>query len=276
MDYLGAGLLAGALTGLLLGVSHLAAGLPLSSPAALAPLLAGTGLAVWLVGHERRAQVPFVPIELLRMPLVRAISLAYLFLGVGMFGAMMYVPLFVQGVLGESATPSGLVLMPLMLAMNVASVGSGHAISRSGRYRWVILPGPVVAAAGFALLAAQDEHSSLSHVIAATVVIGFGLGLLVHNLVLLVQNGVPARHLGMVTGATQLFRNAGAATGVALIGAVVASDLGSRAALGDAMSALFLGMVPLQVAMFALLLRVPELPLKPAVRDELPTGGPLA
>ena len=115
-----------------------------------------------------------------------------------MFGTIMFVPLFVQGVLGGSATSSGLVLTPLMLAMMITSVGSGQVITRTGRYRWALLAGPVVMGAGFALLSLLDAGSTRTqHDAARWSWPALGLGLLVQNLALVVQNAVPSRHMGV-------------------------------------------------------------------------------
>ena len=108
----------------------------------------------------------------------------------------MFVPLYVQGVMGASATASGIVLTPLMLAMMLTSVGSGQLISRTGRYRWALIAGPVVMGAGFVLLAGMGVGSTRAYATVAMIVTGLGLGLLIQNLSLAVQNGVPSRHLG--------------------------------------------------------------------------------
>ena len=98
-----------------------------------------------------------MPIELFSPPRrSSAANLAGFAVGFGMFGAIMFVPLYVQGVLGGSATESGIVLTPLMLAMMVTSVGSGQVITRTGRYRWALVAGPVVMGAGFVLLSTLD------------------------------------------------------------------------------------------------------------------------
>ena len=114
---------------------------------------------------ERRVEQPIVPIELFRMRTFSLANLAGFATGVGMFGTIMFVPLFVQGVLGGSATSSGLVLTPLMLAMMATSVGSGQVISRTGRYRWALLLGPVMMGTGFALLTQLDVrlHARAGH-----------------------------------------------------------------------------------------------------------------
>jgi len=188
--------------------------------------------------------------------------------------------LLVQGVLGASATASGLVLTPLMLALITTSVSSGQAISRTGRYRWAIVSGPVVMLAGFVLLSSLDEHSTRRAITLATIVLGVGLGLLMQNLILVVQNAVPSRHLGAATSAGQFSRTIGATIGVTVMGAILASRLQNAgggdhaAALADAIRPIFVLGIPLMFIALALALAIPELPLRRAVRDDVNEPSP--
>ena len=137
-----------------------------------------------------------------------------------------------QGVLGESATNAGLVLTPLMLALVVASVGSGQLISRTGRYRWAIVAGPVVMAGGFAVLASLDAGSTQGTATLGMIVLGLGLGLVIQNLLLVVQNAVPSRELGIATSGIQFFRTTGGTIGVSVMGALMTAGLPAGAAAG--------------------------------------------
>jgi MFS family permease len=238
---------------------------------------------------------PIVPVELFRIRTVSAACLAGFATGVGMFGTIMFVPLFVQGVLGESATSSGLVLTPLMLALMAASVGSGQIITRTGRYRWALLAGPVVMGAGFALLSMLDSGSTREITTLAMVVAGFGLGLLVQNLALVVQNAVPSRHMGIATSLAQFSRVNGGTIGVAAMGAILAAGLpagaatqalgggggaaasspAAREALAGAIHPIFMLGVPLMAVTLLLVALIPEQPLRRAVRDDVkPTEAP--
>jgi MFS family permease len=208
-----------------------------------------------------------------------------------MFGTIMFVPLFVQGVLGGSATSSGLVLTPLMLAMMAASVGSGQVITRTGRYRWALLAGPVVMGVGFGLMSGLGAGSTRGHATLAMVVAGAGLGLLIQNLALVVQNAVPSRHMGVATSLAQFSRSIGGTVGVTVMGAILAAGLpagaatralgggagatagaggaGSRAALADAIHPIFVLGMPMMAVTLALVLLIPEEPLRRAVRDDV-------
>jgi MFS family permease len=204
----------------------------------------------------------------------------------GMIGTIVFVPLFMQGAMGDSATNSGLVLAPLMLAMVVTSAGSGQIITRTGRYRWALLSGPVVMAVGFALLASLGVDSGRWHATVAMTIVGLGLGLLLQNLVLVVQNAVPSKHIGAATGAAQLSRSLGNAIGVALMGAILLAGLPAGASLGSLSSAgaaadasaealasalhpVFLLGVPLMAITLGLVALIPEVPLRGAVRDDV-------
>jgi MFS family permease len=234
-----------------------------------------------LAWHERRAVSPIVPISLFRLRTFSAAAAASFAVGVGMFGAIMFVPLFVQGVLGQSATHAGLVLTPLMLGLVSASVGSGQLISRTGRYRWAIVSGPVVMGAGFALLSMLDTHSSRGSATLAMVVLGIGLGLVLQNLLLVVQNSVPSRELGVATSATQFFRTTGGTIGVSVMGALMTSGLPATHAesasphqLAHAIHPVFMLGIPLMAVALVLVLLIPETPLRRSVRE--PEATPVA
>jgi EmrB/QacA subfamily drug resistance transporter len=261
VDYAGAALLA---LGLSSGLLAIVGGGPAELYAMSALVLAGF---VW---WERRVEQPIVPVELFRERVFTASNLAGFAVGVGMFGAIMFVPLYVQDVLGHSATASGLVLMPLMLAMMVTSVGSGQVITRTGRYRWALVTGPVIMGAGYLLLATMNAGSSQLHATVAMIVTGLGLGLLLQNLALVVQNGVPTRHLGAATSAVQFSRSIGGTIGVSVMGAILAARQPADASaqqLADAIHPVFVLGVPLMAIALVLVLLIPELPLRRTVRE---------
>jgi len=235
------------------------------------------GLLAW---HERRAPDPIVPVALFRLRTFSAAVGASFAVGVGMFGAIMFVPLFVQGVLGGSATNAGLVLTPLMLGLVGASVGSGQLITRTGRYRWAIVSGPLVMAGGFALLAGLDTESTREAATIAMIVLGLGLGLVMQNLLLVVQNTVPSRELGVATSATQFFRTTGGTIGVSVMGALMTAGLPAGAVsvspheLAHAIHPVFVLGVPLMMLALALVLLIPETPLRRSVRKSEPAPTP--
>ncbi len=233
VDYLGASLLTAGLSSALLATLWGGQQYPWGSTEIVGLYAAAAVFLALFALQERRARDPILPLSLFRSRTIAGASFAGFAVGVAMFGAIMFVPLFVQGALGISATDSGVTLTPLMLAMIVTSVGSGQVISRTGRYRWALLAGPVVMAAGFGLLLRLSTGATGGQVALAMIVLGLGLGLLMQNLVLVVQNAVPSRLLGVATGSTQLFRQLGAAIGVSVMGALLnhrlAAELGARA-----------------------------------------------
>jgi EmrB/QacA subfamily drug resistance transporter len=289
VDYPGAALLAAGLSTLLLATVRGGQEAPWGSSEIVGLFAAGAALIAVFVWWERRQEQPIVPVELFRLRVFTAANLAGFATGVGMFGTIMFVPLFVQGVLGGTATSSGLVLTPLMLSMMVTSVGSGQVITRTGRYRWALLSGPVVMGAGFVLLSTLDAGSSQAAATVAMVVVGLGLGLLIQNLALVVQNSVPSRHMGSATSAAQFSRSIGGTVGVSVMGAILAAGLPAgaaaaalggagesaaggavaRDALASAIHPVFLIGLPMMAVTLTLVALIPELPLRRAVRDDV-------
>jgi EmrB/QacA subfamily drug resistance transporter len=273
VDWAGAVLLAGGLCCLLLATVRGGQDAAWGSAQIVGLFAAGAVLIGLFVAWERRQAQPIVPIDLFRRRTVTFGALAGFATGMGMFGTIVYVPLFMQGALGVSATASGLVLAPLMLAMVVTSAASGQVITRTGRYRWALLGGPVLMGAGFALLATLTVHSSRLHATVAMAVVGLGLGLLLQNLVLVIQNAVPSRHMGAATSAAQLSRSLGNTVGVSVMGAILAASAGGAAARGaalaDALHPVFLAGVPLMALVLGLVALIPETPLRRGVRDDI-------
>jgi len=289
IDYTGAALLAAGLSSALLGLVRGGQEAPWDSPQVLGLIGAGVLLLTVFLWWEHRVEQPIVPVELFKIRTVSAAGLAGFATGVGMFGTIMFVPLFVQGVLGGSATSSGLVLTPLMLAMMATSVGSGQVITRTGRYRWALLAGPVVMGTGFALLSLLDAGSTRGQTTLAMVIAGAGLGLLVQNLALVVQNAVPSRHMGVATSLAQFSRSIGGTVGVSAMGAILAAGLpagaatralgggaeaaaassAARAELAAAIHPIFLIGVPMMAITLVLVALIPEQPLRRAVRDDV-------
>jgi len=274
IDYAGAALLtAGASSGLLAAVWG-GSEFPWASGEILGLFGAAALLLAAFAFRERRAEEPIMPPALFGNRTFRAAVVALLPIGAAMFSAIMFVPLLVQRVLGESATTSGAVLTPLMLGWIGASVVAGQIVSRTGRFRPVLLTGPPVMAAGFWLLSQVTVGSSSGAVIRDAVIVGAGIGLMMQTFVVVVQNAVPRHSLGIATASTQFFRSIGATVGVTALGAVVTAQLGSRAAtlasperLADALHPVFLASVGLAGAAFLATLFVPHAELRRTVEE---------
>jgi MFS family permease len=239
IDYAGATLLTAGVSCLLLvavwgGVTY-----PWSSPQVLGILAGGLVLLAVFAAVERHAAEPVMPLRLFRDHTFKVSTLAVLLMGAAMFGTIVFIPVFVQGVIGASATNSGAVLIPLMLAIVAAVVGSGQIISRTGRYKVFPVAGSVTGLVGFFLLTRLDVHTTNLQAVGVMVVIGLGLGQIIQTYTLAVQNAVPREDLGIATAATQFFRSIGGTFGVAAFGALLTNRLTAelQARLGDAASA---------------------------------------
>lgn len=196
-----------------------------SSPVILGMFaVAAVFLAVFVV-IETRVEEPLLPLHLLGRPIVALSVLASFAIAVAMFGAIIYIPVYAQGVLGVSATNSGAILIPLSVAMILTSILVGMLITRTGKYKPFLLAGGAVLVAGYLLLARMQYGDSQWHLTLAMVVIGLGLGLSVQVYTLIVQNAVGQRELGIATAAVQFFRNIGSTVGTALLGTVMTAQM---------------------------------------------------
>ncbi|MFE6226830.1 MFS transporter [Streptomyces sp. NPDC057854] len=195
---------------------------------------AGTVLLFLVVEH--RAPEPLIPLRLFRDSVFTVTSLVGAVVGIALFGAASYLPTFLQMVEGATATESGLLMLPLMGGIVVASVVSGQLISRTGRYKIYPLLGSALAVAGMALLSRMDTGTPrLTHSLWQAV-LGTGIGLIMPVLILAVQNSVRPADLGTATSAHNYFRQIGGSVGAAIFGTLFAARLDS--ALADRLPAL--------------------------------------
>jgi EmrB/QacA subfamily drug resistance transporter len=170
---------------------------------------------------ESRAPEPMLPLVLFRQPVISICSVCVFLLGVGMFGVIIYLPLFMQGVLGVSATRSGNLLTPLMMGAVIGSFASGQAVSRTGRYKGVAVAGSVFIAIGMVLFARMDAGTARSYVALGMVVAGLGMGLVQPVYTIAVQNVAPRAQMGAATSSTIFFRSIGSTVGVAAFGTIM-------------------------------------------------------
>jgi EmrB/QacA subfamily drug resistance transporter len=225
IDYLGAALLAAGTTALLLGLIWGGREYPWLSPQVVGSLIAAVALLALFGIVERRAKEPILPFDLLRHRNV-AVGVASIGLvAMCMFGTISFVPLFVQGVIGTSATASGVVLTPMMLGAVTMSIVSGQWVSRTGRYKANALAGPVVLGTAMFLLSRMDVDTTRGDAIRNMVIAGIGMGLMMQIFVLVIQNTVPVRTLGSATALGQFSRAIGATLGVTLMGVIVNQGL---------------------------------------------------
>jgi MFS family permease len=161
--------------------------------------------------------------------------------GIGMFGSILYVPLFAQLVLGTSATNSGTILTPLMLGMVGGSIVTGQLVSRTGRYKWMATGGLALGTIAFFFLSRMGTGTTQGELVLRMVAAGIGLGVSFPVFNLAVQNAFDHSRLGVVTAATQLFRSVGGTVGTAILGGVMNAALAKK--LGDLTADPFVQMI---------------------------------
>ena len=225
VDYLGSALMVAAVTSLLLALIWGGQQYPWGSPIVVGLLVGGLALTGLFIAHERRTPEPVLPLRLFSSRIFTLSSMAAFVVGAGMFGAIVFLPLFLQVVTGASATNSGLLLLPLMLGLLVASVGSGRLISRTGRYKHFPVAGTATMAVGLYLLSTMDVTTTRATTAVFMVVLGLGIGMVMQVLVLAVQNDVAYADLGVATSAASFFRSLGGSVGAAAFGAIMSSRL---------------------------------------------------
>ncbi|MFE0434443.1 DHA2 family efflux MFS transporter permease subunit [Streptomyces nigra] len=225
IDYLGTVLIAAVATGLVLVASLGGTTWGWGSAQIVALAVASVMLAFVFVAVERRAAEPVLPLKLFRVRTFTLSAVISFIVGFAMFGAMTYLPTFLQVVQGISPTLSGVHMLPMVAGMLLSSTGSGQIVSRTGRWKVFPIAGTGVTAVGLLLLHQLDAGSSTALMSVYFFVFGLGLGLVMQVLVLIVQNAVPYEDLGVATSGATFFRSIGASFGVAIFGTVFASRL---------------------------------------------------
>ncbi|MGV9568684.1 DHA2 family efflux MFS transporter permease subunit [Streptomyces nigra] len=225
IDYLGTVLIAAVATGLVLVASLGGTTWGWGSAQIVALAVASVVLAFVFVAVERRAAEPVLPLKLFRVRTFTLSAVISFIVGFAMFGAMTYLPTFLQVVQGISPTLSGVHMLPMVAGMLLSSTGSGQIVSRTGRWKVFPIAGTGVTAVGLLLLHQLDAGSSTALMSVYFFVFGLGLGLVMQVLVLIVQNAVPYEDLGVATSGATFFRSIGASFGVAIFGTVFASRL---------------------------------------------------
>ncbi|MFG2845839.1 DHA2 family efflux MFS transporter permease subunit [Kitasatospora sp. NPDC048296] len=233
IDYLGTALIAAVATCLVLMTSLGGTTWAWSSWQIVGLGVLGLVLLVAFVEVERTAAEPVLPLRLFRSQTFSLVAVISFVVGFAMFGALTYLPTFLQVVHQVSPTMSGIHMLPMVLGMLVTSIGSGQIVARTGHYRAFPIAGTAVTTVGLLLLSRLDEHSSTAEMSLYFLVFGLGLGLVMQVLVLIVQNSVGYQDLGVATAGATFFRSIGASFGVSVFGTIFAGGLRSR--LADAL-----------------------------------------
>ncbi|HEX6513360.1 MAG TPA: MDR family MFS transporter [Chloroflexota bacterium] len=227
VDFLGAGLLAAAVVSLLLTLVWGGNVYAWSSPWIIGLAAAGPALAVAFILQERRAREPIMPPSLLRNRVLAVSSATLFFSTCAFFAAIVFLPLFFQLVRGDTATNSGLLLLPLMFGATLSAAATGRIVTWSGRYKIFPVLGLALMAAMLALFARMGSTAAPAASALLMAMFGLGFGMVGEVLLQAVQNAVERRELGTATGTANLFRALGGSVGVAVYGSIFAAQLRS-------------------------------------------------
>jgi EmrB/QacA subfamily drug resistance transporter len=238
IDYLGAALLSAGTISLLLATVWGGITYPWGSTQVLSLIAGGIILIGLFIAQERRASEPIIPLHLFRNDIFRVSSLLSLLSGIAMFAAILYIPLYQQAVRGYSPTQSGLLMLPLVLGLLLASITSGRLTSKLGRYKIFPIIGTAILSLGLWLFSHITLTTSEWLVGVWMLVVGAGLGSFMQIMTVAIQNAVPQKELGTATSVVTFFRSLGGSFGGAIFGTILISrfskhleeTLGSNAA----------------------------------------------
>ncbi|MGB3330587.1 MAG: MDR family MFS transporter [Thermomicrobiales bacterium] len=267
-----------------------------SSPEIIGLSIVAIVAGIAFVWVESRAAEPLIPLHLFRDRNFNLATIAGLVIAIAMFGAIGYMPTYLQMVHGFTATEAGFLTLPMVFGLMVTAMGTGQIASRTGRYKWMPIAGGVVMSIGLLLLSTLEASTSIWIVCAYLMVLGAGIGFGMQILVLIVQNAFPGREVGTATAANNFFREIGASLGSAVVGSMFTARLTSlliermpadaagavsensltpavvrslpapirdaiASSYNDALTPVFLFLVPLTLATIVILFFVKEKPL---------------
>ncbi|MBA2346403.1 MAG: MFS transporter [Rubrobacter sp.] len=221
IDYLGAATITASVIGLLLALSWVGEGYDWNDTRVVIGFIVAGALLAVFIPIELRAKEPIIPLSLFKSRVFTSAALLMFLVGIGMFGIILYTPLFVQGVLGKTATGSGAVLTPLVFAMTGVGILVGQIVSRVKRVKPFIILGAVIMTVGVYLLTTLDVDSTQATVAVYLAITGLGLGQIMPTATLAVQSTVSREIIGVATSATQFIRSLGSTVGTAVIGSIV-------------------------------------------------------
>jgi EmrB/QacA subfamily drug resistance transporter len=228
IDYLGAAVIVGSVSALLLYTAWAGPEHGWGDPLSLGLLGTGLVLAALFVVVELHAAEPIIPMRLFRNS-IYTVSNAFGFLiGAAMFGVMVFIPVYLQLAKGMSPTESGLGMLPMLVGLFTTSILGGRRMSRTGRYKWYPPAGASVVLVAVVLMTQLEADSPYWFAGMALLVMGLGLGLTMQVLTVAVQNSVDRSEMGVATSSVQFFRQMGGSFGTALFGAVLSVRLTSE------------------------------------------------
>lgn len=275
-----------------------------NSPQIVGLIIVAVVAAAAFVLAEYKASDPIIPLSLFQSRNFVLATIAGLFIGVAMFGTLAYLPTYLQMVAGVNATVSGYLMLPMIAGLMITTIGTGAIASKTGRYKWMPLASMVVIGVALTVMSTLTVDTALWIMLGYMFVLGAGIGLGMQILVLIVQNSFPGTMVGTATASNNFFREIGASVGGALVGALFTSRLtdllttglaGAGGAAGgdlnsltpsavnalpdairdiivgaynDALTPVFLLLVPMVVLGFVALLFVKEVPFRTTLDDE--------
>ena len=225
VDWFGAGLLSTSVVSLLLATVWGGIDYPWGSTQILSLFAGAFVFALLFVWRERHAAEPIIPLHMFRDSIVRTSSLLSFVFGIAMFGALIFLPQYQQLVRGDSATKSGLMMLPMVAGMMLGSVGSGRLVAKIGKYRMFPIIGAVLMTISFGLFSTIGFETNRVYIGLWMALLGLGLGLVMPILTLAVQNAVKREEIGTATSTVTFFRSIGSSLGAAIFGAILSNRL---------------------------------------------------
>jgi EmrB/QacA subfamily drug resistance transporter len=228
VDWLGTGLLVLGLVPMLLAFTWAGNQYPWGSPIIIGLFVFSAVVLALFVWAETRAAEPVIPVEFFRVPIFAATNIIGLLLSVGMFGTLLFLPLYVQGVLALSAQNSGAILTPMMGGFIASAIVAGQLMTRTGKYKLMSIIAAIIAVVGLYLFTRLGADSTWPTVILYMVILGLGIGALLPVMSVVVQNAFPYKVLGVVNAAQQFVRSLGAVIATPILGTVLANTFSAQ------------------------------------------------
>jgi EmrB/QacA subfamily drug resistance transporter len=223
VDWLGSALLVIGLVPMLLAFTWAGSRYPWGSSTIIGLFTFSVAILALFAWVETRVSEPIIPMGFFKVPIFATSNLIGLLLSIGMFGTLLFLPLYVQGVLGLSATNSGVITTPMMISFVVAALVVGQIMTRTGKYKIIALVAAALMSVGLFLFSRLDANATWAEVERDMLVMGIGIGGLLPILNLAVQNAFPYQDLGVVNGAQQFVRSLGAVVAAPILGTVLSN-----------------------------------------------------
>lgn len=228
VDWTGSAVLVAVLVPMLLGFTLGGSAHPWGSPTIIGLFALSAAAIVAFIVVESRAVEPVIPLHFFKVPVFATTNLIALLITIGMFGAMMFLPVYIQGVLHMSAQNSGAVMTPMMLSFIIGAMIAGQLMTRTGRYKEIAVVGAVFMCVGLFLLTRLTVFVTWTRVVEDLLVMGLGIGALMPTLNLAVQNAFPYKNMGMVSASQQFVRSLAGVIASPILGAVLADSVSAH------------------------------------------------